>query len=105
MLGFASFDDINYFIFIDWVNKQGVVPLFSHIVIYRGSIICYSDLLGKIRAHTYKEIIEFVRNALFTDNVNPIAFKMTGEFRCVSFLVNNCFQYFPCAFDVPFCIR
>ena len=65
----------------------------------------YSDLLGKIRAHTYKEIIEFVSNALFTDNVNPIAFKMTGEFRCVSFLVNNCIQYFRCAFDVPFCIR
>ena len=91
---------------MDWVNKRGVGTLLSHRVIYRGSIICYSDLLGKIRAHTYKEIIEFVINALFTDNVNPIAFKMTGEFsRGVSFLVNNCIQYFPCAFDVPFCIR
>ena len=61
------------------------VPL--HMVIYRGSFICYSALLSKIRAHTHKEIIEFVSNALFTGNVNPIALKMTGEFRCVSFLV------------------
>ena len=58
--------------------------------------------IGKI-VESFK--IEFVSNALFTDNVNPITFKMTGEFRCVSFLVNNCIQYFPCAFDVPFCIR
>ena len=70
--------------------------------IYRGSIICYSDLLIKIGAHVYKEIIESVSNALFTDNINLIALKMAGKFRCVSFLVNNCIQYFPCAFDVPF---
>ena len=44
-------------------------------------------------------------NALFTDNINLIALKMAGKFRCVSFLVNNSIQYFPCAFDVPFCIR
>ena len=100
-----GFDDINYFILTDWVNKHGVGTLLSHVVIYRGSIICYSDLLSEIGAHDHKEIIEFVNNALFTDNVNPIAFKMAGKFRCVSFLVNNCFEYFPCAFDVPFCIR
>ena len=75
------------------------------VIYYRGSIICYSDLLIKIGAHAYKEIIESVSNALYTDNINLIAFKMAGKFRCVSFLVNNCIQYFPCAFDVPFCIR
>ena len=69
--------------------------------IYRGSIICYSDLHSKIAPHAHKEIIEFVSNALFTVNVNPMA----GKFRCVSFRVNNCIQYFPCAFDVPLCIR
>ena len=80
-------------------------PISWTLAIYRGSIICYSDLLIKIGAHVYKEIIESVSNALFTDNINLIALKMAGKFRCVSFLVNNCIQYFPCAFDVPFCIR
>ena len=92
----------NYFVLTDRVNKHGVGTLPSHIVIYRGSIICYCDHLSKIGAHVHKEIIEFVSNALFTDNVNPIAFKMAGKFRCVSFRVNNCIQYFPCAFNVPF---
>ena len=47
MLGFAWFYYINYFILTDWVNKHGVGTLLSHILIYRGSIICYSDLLIK----------------------------------------------------------
>ena len=76
----------------------------SHIAIYGGSIICYnhSGFLNKVGAHN-NNIIELVSNAMVTDNVNPIAFKMTTKLICIIFLVIIRIQFFPCAFDVPFC--
>ena len=70
-------------------NVRSYVIEIATIVIFRGIIICYSDHLTKIGGHVHKEIIEFVSITLFTDNVNPIAFKMAGKFKCVSFRVNN----------------
>ena len=58
---------------------------------------------GHSEAH-YKHL-HIINNLMIkmpTDNVNPIAFKMTGKLRCVSFLVIIRDQVFPCAFDVPF---
>ena len=81
----------------DRVNKHGVGTLLSHIVIYRGSIICYSDHLSKIGAQVCKEIIEFVSNALFTDNVLiPLHSKWLASLDVLVFVLITAFSISMC---------